>query len=404
MAEAQGKGVGGDDFLNGEDRDDTFVVPASKRPLREMRIKLTLKRAVLGLLAVAATLPLWAVAEGNPAQRSRVVAQVSDVKLTPKLRIWDSKALVSVRHSGKGVSWINDDEIMFVGIRIIPDPSVAHTGEGVEYKLSIWNIRNGAVRILRDFGRRSIRPCFSDGHVLVWTRTKDGVHQSYYGDTNSIALAEAGKQFHGIFCRPVDQVPKLPAWTEGHEIRWLEKIDGGFLDFGDKGKILENTPIRFYRHGAKKDDEIVLSIGRRDVKTTFPYHAYVNAYAVETTHSVQPLAQGVPYILYWLRPNGQIERNGEIPYGEWRRGGSTWSIPTRAGILSISTNANVRNARDLAHAGLYLTNDRGFGKILTSFTTAAAVSPSGCRVAFNASDTIGEKQSVLKAIDLCVGG
>jgi len=77
-----------------------------------MRIKRTLKRAVLGFLAVAAMLPLWAIAEGDRAQQSRVVAQAFDGKLTPEFRFWDSKALVSVRHSGKGLSWINDDEIM----------------------------------------------------------------------------------------------------------------------------------------------------------------------------------------------------------------------------------------------------------------------------------------------------
>jgi len=77
-----------------------------------MRIKRTLQRAVLGFLAVAAILPLWAIAEGDRARRSRVVAQAFDGKLTPDFRIWDSKALVSVRHSGKGRSWINHDELM----------------------------------------------------------------------------------------------------------------------------------------------------------------------------------------------------------------------------------------------------------------------------------------------------
>jgi hypothetical protein len=293
---------------------------------------------------------------------------------------------------------------MFVGIRIVSDPTVAHTGERVEYKLDIWNIRNGAIRTLREFGRQSIRPCFSDGHVLVWTRTKDGTHQSYYGDTNSISLAAPGKQFDGLFCRPVEQVPTLPVWTQGREIRWLERIDGGFLDFGDERGFLENTPVRFYRHGATQEEGITLSIGRRDVTKRFRYYAFRRKYAVETTSSVLPRSRGVPYSLLWLSIDGKLELIGDIPYGEWRRGGSVWSTPTRAGILSVSTNANVRNARDLAHAGLYLTSERGIAKLVTSFTTATAVSPDGCKVAFNASDTIGEKQSVLKAIELCDGG
>jgi hypothetical protein len=400
MAEASTKVVGGDEYRGGKYLGDIHVRAATE-PWREMRMKRIRKQAFFGLLAVAATLPLWAQAGGVPAQRSRVVAQASEAKLAQRFRVWDSRAMITVRHSGKGMSWINDDEIMFVGIRIVSDPTVAHTGERVEYKLDIWNIRNGAIRTLREFGRQSIRPCFSDGHVLVWTRTKDGTHQSYYGDTNSISLAAPGKQFDGLFCRPVEQVPTLPVWTQGREIRWLERIDGGFLDFGEQRGAMENTAVRFYRHGASQHEGIQLPVGRREIATAIPYFAFKDAYFVASTYWQHPRPQGVPYPVYWLYADGRLERIVEIPWGPWRSRASSWTIPTNVGVLMVSHNFNVRNSRDLADAGLYLISGTSATRVLKAWIESVAVSPNGCKLAFDFADHVTQKVNTLRAIDLC---
>lgn len=360
---------------------------------------LHLKLTALGLVVAAQMLPMPAHADSHTVQSARASLASTDGKR--KLTVFDSRSLVAANNFARKLYWISNEEVLFLGYEVVPGASQGSDRELVDYRVSIWNVRTNAIRILQDFGRDYPSTCFSDGHVLLRARTEDGVLRTYYGDTSAVELAAPDREFHDVFCRPLEKVHRLPKWTQGRDIRWLKRIDAGFVDFGEINKSMQNTPIRLYRHGASEKDGIVLPLGSREVWKTFPYFAFKGAFFVESTYRLLPRPKGVPYPLYWLYQDGRLEQIVDLPWGPWRNNASSWPVPTNAGVAVVSLNANVRNARDLAHAGLYLVAHGRVTKLLTTWIQATAVSPNGCLLAFDSAHRMTEKENVLKAIDLC---
>jgi hypothetical protein len=332
---------------------------------------------------------------------SHPLAETSAPK-TSKYTIFDSRAMTF--GSDPKFFWINDNELLFVSIRTSPDTS-APAQERFTYAVSRWNIQTGAVTEVKDFGENRPDICLNDGFVLYRGTRKDGAPEAYHGKLGQSMRQVDGKQYGFFFCQLRDKTPKLPDWTEGREIRWLEKLDAGFVDFGDTQKWLENTPIRLYRHNAKQAEGIQLPFGRRDVGKRFRYYAFRSAFFVESDYYLHPRPREVPYPVYWLYTDGRIEKILEIPWGPWRSSASFFPFPARAGLVMASSNFNVRDNSDLGHAGLYLLSDGRVEKILSGWIAnlEVAVSPNGCKIAFTYAPVVTRKNNVLQAIDLCEG-
>lgn len=372
---------------------------------RPVRIKLGLKRTVLGFWAIATFSSLCATAAVGESQRSLLLSKqfVGGTPTQPQYPIWDSKTTVRAPDSATPLFWISDEEVLFVAQRIVPDPTVPHSGEGVEYRVSIWSIPTGAIRTLYDAGRNRLRVCYSDGVVRIRVQKKDGTFDDLYGSPVKLAPREPGKTYHGILCRPEDQLAQLPAWTRGREIRLLPRIDAGFLDFGEERRAMENTPIQLYRPGAKQEEGQTLQLGRRDIENSIRYFSFKDAFFLASTYWQHPRPQGVPYPVYWLYMDGRVEQIVDIPWGPWRSRASSWPIPTKAGVAMVSHNFNVRNSRDLADAGLYLISGTSVTRVLKAWIEGTSVSPNGCRLAFDYAEYVTRKLNRLMVIDLCKG-
>lgn len=371
-----------------------------KQPLLLSRLRVSL---ALSLSVALQMLPASTYADTVTVRSTRLLPVSMESKAKSKLTILDSKSPVAADNVGKRLFWISNEEVLFVGYLAALISSDKRASKRPDYNVSVWNVRTNAIRILRSFGENSPTPCFSDGHVLVQIRQKDGEHRSYYGDTSDIKLAAPGQRFNELFCRPVEQVPSLPTWTERREVRLLEKFGAGFVDFGERTGGMENTPARLYKFGTGDREGVQLPVGRRDIEKAFPYYTFKDAFFVESSYVHWPRPKGVPYPVYWLYPDGRMEQIIDLPWGPWRSSASSWPLPTKVGVLLVSHNANIRNEKDLAHAGLYVMSAGKVAKLITAWIQATAVSPSGCRVAFDFADRVTRAQNVLRAIDLCNG-
>jgi hypothetical protein len=299
--------------------------------------------------------------------------------------------------------WINNDELLFLAIHQSPDPS-ATKKEKLNYVVSRWHIQRGTVLQVRNFGESRPSICYYAGQVIYQFRRPDDSIEAYQGKLGDAERAVDPNRY-ARFCQRLEDVPKLPAWTAGREIRWLQRIDAGFIDFGDEKKWQENTRVRFYRHGAQPETGVELPFGRRDIAPRFPYYEFRDAFFVESHYWVHPRPKEIPYPVFWLHRDGRIERIADIPWGPWRSAASFFPFPTRVGLVMASSNFNVRNSNDLAHAGIYLLSDGRVNKLLTAWIEGlgVAVSPNGCKIGFTYAPIVTRKNNILQAIDLCEG-
>jgi hypothetical protein len=300
--------------------------------------------------------------------------------------------------------WIDNQELIFVSIEKFPDTS-SKSAERLTYSVSRWNIQARTVRLVRDFGENRPLLCFYDGSLLYGAMHKRDA-PAYYAKLGEVEREVNIQEYDYLFCQSRKNTPKLPVWTEGHEIRLLHKLGAGFLDFGDTKKGLENTPIRLYRYNAQQGEGLELPLKRRDTGKRFPYYEFKRAFFVVSDYYLHPRPKEIPYPVYWLYEDGRVEKIADIPWGPWRSSASFSPFPTRAGLIMASHNFNVRNANDIADAGLYLFVHGRVERIVKGWvdSLAVAVSPDGCKIAFTYAPVVTRRNNVLQAMDLCGGG
>jgi len=287
--------------------------------------------------------------------------------------------------------WIDNEELLFVSAT--PNPGAKRSWEQVNYAISRWNTRSGVVTRVRAFAHERPSLCLHEGLFLYGRRLRDGSLEAYHGKLGESEQRVDPRRYVPFFCRPRAEVPALPKWTEGREIRLLEKLGAGFVDFGEEQMSSENTPVRLYRHGMAQDEGIELPFGRRGIAKRFAYHEFQRAFFVASDYPPQsPRPQRVPYPVYWLYADGRVEKIADIPWGPWRQG-SLSVYPTRAGLVLASSG----------DAGLYRLLAGRVDKLLGGSIAglAVAVSPDGCRIAFSYSPAVTEKKNVLQAMSLC---
>lgn len=298
--------------------------------------------------------------------------------------------------------WINNDELLFVPMQITPDAS-APNGARVNFSLARWHTRTGAITKLRDFGTGEPRLCFLEGYLLLVVIERDNTRRVYHGPLGAERADNADRRFNYVLCRPTDELPGPPAWTEGRHIRWLEQPNSGFIDFGELKQGINYEPLVLYTPGAGQTEGIQLPLYRRRTIPRFPYFPFKDAFFVESNWHVHPRPKDIAYPVYWLYRDGRVERIADIPWGAWRATSDFTVVPTRAGLLLISSN--VRSPTDLANAGLYLLTAQKIEKLSTAWIEghSVAMSPNGCRAAFTYATTITQKRNILQVIDLCSG-
>lgn len=171
----------------------------------------------------------------------------------------------------------------------------------------------------------------------------------------------------------------------------------------------ENYPLLYYKSETK---EIVPLPFRRYEADRVNYYPFRQAYFLcpasyftQGTH-LTPWPQNVPLYIWWLFPDGKIDKI-EIPLGEWARGGLTF-YPMLEGIFVV--NRHSRSDRDPGNAGGYLVQGTAVKKLVSGvLTDVSAVSPDGCRIAFShapsqdADRFDAKNRRRLKMIDVCDG-
>jgi hypothetical protein len=296
--------------------------------------------------------------------------------------------------------WINNDELLFLAIRTSPDSSFPRKAR-YAFSVSRWHTQTGSITTVREFGEIAPRLCFSEGHVLFSFRKKDDTLEGYQGRLGLEQPINPRRAYNNQFCQPMESTPALPKWTEGREIRLLEKMGAGFIDFGDTQKWLENTTVRLYKYGESALGGIQLPLGRREIKKHLPYYHFKEGFFVESDYYVETRPKDIPYPVYWLHLDGHVEKIADIPWGPWRSRSSFFVSPSKIGLLMGSHN--FVNEIDLGAAGIYLLRAGKVEKILTGWIQELVVSPDGCKVAFTFAPAVRLKNNVLKAINLCIG-
>lgn len=321
---------------------------------------------------------------------------------TVKYKMFESGVTVEAGRRGAGkLSWISRDEVLFVSQDVLS----SRTQQNVErygYKVTVWNTRTGTTQVIKNFAEDKPSICFNEGYLLIQVRRSDGTFEAQHGKLPSLSNVDPNRRYNRLLCRPMDELPRRPQWTEGREIRTLEKANAGFIDFGEEKKALENTPVVFYKSGAKHDQGVTLPFGRRDIVPRFLFYPFKGAFFVESDSHQRPRPKDVPYTVYWLNTQGQVEKITDIPWGPWRNA-SVWTEPTKVGVLLISHAFNVRDSRDLKDAGVYLVTAGKVVRLSKAWVRATGVSPDGCKVAFDYAELVTDKHNVLRAIDLCKG-
>ena len=296
--------------------------------------------------------------------------------------------------------WVSNDSLLFIGVEY--SNTITSTGlKKVTYSLMVWNFKTKEIKTIRTFEKSRPGLCFDEGVVLYYSKKDDGTFEAYQGKLGSEQRVDLSNKFNYLFCRPFAKAPGAPSWTKDHEIRWLEKLGAGFLDFGPSVGRFNNTPIRLYKPGTKQSDGLVLPFGRRDVEPRFPYFPFANAFFVESTVSIYPRPKDVPYPLYWLYENGRIEKFADVPWGPWRSSGSFFVSPARPGVLMVSNNA--RSPSQIDYAGVYLLSDGHVKKLVTGWVLGMKVSPDGCSAALSYWPRMTLKYSSLRVLRLCEG-
>ena len=297
--------------------------------------------------------------------------------------------------------WIDNEELLFVSAA--PIPEARRSREEFSYAISRWNTRSGAVARVRAFGHDRPSLCLHDGMFVYGRRARDGTLEAYHGKLGESEQRVDPRRYAPLFCRPRAEVPALPKWTQGREIRWLEKLGAGFVDFGEELQPPENTPVRLYRHGMAQEEGIQLPFGRRSIGKRFPYYEFQRAFFVASHYYQTPRPREVAYPVFWLYEDGRVEKIAAIPWGPWRQS-SLSAYPTRAGLV-LASGSSARDETDLADAGLYLLSAGRVEKLLKGWIAGltVAVSPDGCRIAFSHAPVVTEKKNVLQAMRLCAG-
>lgn len=354
---------------------------------------------------------------------------------------WQAPAQMAVGSGEANIQWVDDDNVLFLGYS---DAEASPASRS----LRLWTLSTNQVKTLGpSFGDL----CYFQGYLryhewrdstgetliiregsVVETNAKHVHGTEYFRD-----LSRRGMRWHLFNCQPYD--PRELAPEENCKIPLLHgdgvlDTRGGACAPEVRRKIeearridrdedrrpdaelgvqaeLASRPAVFYPHG--RSDPITLPIEAGELHifgSNFSYIEWAQRYVLPqydgkgrpsrlTGRSVWPTEH---YSIYLLAKTGAVERI-DLPLRKYFLYRPPRVIPTRAGVVAGSPGAAAVGKRRIL--GIVLFGDRGAEWLDDGWTTQMALSPNGCRIAYERRDEIALRQRssdvLLRVIDLC---
>jgi hypothetical protein len=351
-------------------------------------------------------------------------------------RSWQAPGEVALSQGAQNLHWLDDDRVLFLG---------RDGAESSESSVRIWSISTGEVKVVAP----SIgNICYFRGYLTYQGPVDERIPVVHHGSINAseprrvdhMALFHAGYRMHPINCRyyhhktelaPQEncKVPLLPG--DGSLNTRGDRCDEGAqervrqlaaLPVGSKEQRmaeaqldleLESSAVRFVPPSSPAG--VRLPIEANEIPPFghgFAYVEWKHAYLLPQVHAKGQLGKTTgkwprdqPYRIYLLRANGTLETI-EVPITEKFVYTPQEATVTRAGPLLKAP----RTTRDMRTEllGLVLYGPGGPEIVSGGWTRQMALSPSGCRVAYDRQlptpDRKGLYHITLHAIDVCSGG
>ena len=293
----------------------------------------------------------------------------SEDKFEPPFPVIDS-GYWAERHLPNEIQWLDDERVLFVGKK-------ADAGLDIQ-GLHVWHLRSE----IRSYRERTSGLCLrGDTTWYTYHPATSNEHTFYQGKFGEELPHIRQRYSDNLNCRT------LPAYP-GSDVRqtWKLLLDGhGYLNVGKLAPFDELPPVWY--HPSKTSQPIAMPFNRRQIifESTY-YYPFKDAYLLYGAHDNEnqlvgreDLSQAKPHAVWWLHPDGQVEVV-EMPAGPWVRGGSTFMVGTRKGIVIVFHGGEI-SPHNPGTQGAYLVAGQTITRLLEGFITAPAVSPDGCRVA-----------------------
>lgn len=322
---------------------------------------------------------------------------------TPPYPIVDSGVWATNGYPGD-LYWLDNERVLFLG-----SETSKPIGQDDQWLL-IWDTEKNSVT---KYKQHVMNFCYRNGIILyrVVARQSDSGKRTwtfYRGKLNDEVIDQTpDRKEDKLNCHYISVWPKFP---QGKAQTILREQDGYLVRDETTANVkFENYPLLYYKSETKEIVPLPFRRYEADRVNYYPfrqaYFLYPASYFTQGTH-LTPWPQNVPLYIWWLFPDGKIDKI-EIPLGEWARGGLTF-YPMLEGIFVV--NRHSRSYRDPGNAGGYLVQGTAVKKLVSGvLTDASAVSPDGCRIAFShapsqdADRFDAKNRRRLKMIDVCDG-
>lgn len=322
----------------------------------------------------------------------------------PPYPILDSGVWATNSYPGD-VYWMDNERVLFLG-----SGTAMPIGQDDAWLL-IWDTRK---KTIAKYRQHVLDFCFHDGVIQYRTVAREPatgkrIWTFYRGKFSEELIDQTpDRKEDKLNCRYISVWPRFP---DGKAHAILREGDGYVvLDETVPNVKFGNYPLVYYKR--ENQAPIRLPFRRYDADRVkyYPfrqaYFLYPASYFTNGTH-LTPWPKNVPLYVWWLSPNGEIDKI-EIPLGAWARGGLIF-YPTLKGVFVV--NRHSKSDRDPGSAGGYLVQGTTVKKLVDGvLTDVSAVSPDGCRIAFSHapsqdSDRFDPKNHRrLKMIDICAEG
>lgn len=280
--------------------------------------------------------------------------------------------------------WLDDDEILFVGQEIA-------TKYETSSNLYIWKISDSTVRVVVEDVNGAL--CFNRGKVVYGTKASRFLFSGPLGSAKEESVHRGG--IHSFLTCNTPS-PNIRRVYQGHPqhpqylIQLLE--EHGVLELPPEG----TKDGIAYLHSPNRSEPVPIpKLNYRNsvfASQHLAFHSYIGAYLI---------AGYDKKTIRWLYPSGEVVEQ-PVPMGPWRD--NQWNsayLPVKNGIIAFDWNHKGKGHVILE--GAYLVRNTHSPNFLPTgyLITKPAISPSGCRVAFNFSQYSGKERNRIGLIDLC---
>lgn len=304
-------------------------------------------------------------------------------------------------HHHLDMFWVSNDEILFAAW--LGSEEDAFKGRRV-YRLVTLNVETGEKTIGNELTNHL---CYANGFVsyLLSMPDRRRFMQGMLGQEKVVDEPRYG-DVDRMTCRKITDLPDLPAWAKGRDVRRL-RPEHGYLDMGSSvaGQRLMNSEVRLVPPDSS--DGVLLPFRRREVfggEGAFApgkYMEFKQAYFVRPDYflkvsvhasggyNTNPWPEHIPEYWWWLYPDGRTE-TVRMETGPWTGGLKAYE-PTVTGIFIRSNGTN----------GAYVVHRGRTTPVARVSVNKFAVSPDGCRVAFQNTPRQVRRLARLKVVELC---